>query len=289
MTNPRRGKTLSTNIPIYTLSGGVGRQAPSKRLPSEAQEMINALCTVERSVEKRPGTDLVPIWTDENGTYTGDRLGLPEGGTYEFFWHALSDDARYLFIINRAAVNSSDDPEDRLYYTYYYNQAEDRFEDHTASGQSGIDLDVRAYLTHGSAKLKLVTRGQNLVFLNPDVAAGYTSSYDSANTAWVTHNLDGTQKDGSIPANVDAIGAEVEYKTATNVDPEGIAQYWDPYSTYVAGTTVLYLAGTDTNQDDGIQRDPDVIGAPEDHGWALGSGVDAIFNCIKSIRFLNTK
>ena len=61
MNNRRRGKTLTTNIPIYSLSGGVGRQAPSKRLPSESQELINALCSVERSIEKRPGTDLMPI------------------------------------------------------------------------------------------------------------------------------------------------------------------------------------------------------------------------------------
>lgn len=269
MTNPRRGKTLSTNIPIYTLSGGVGRQAPSKRLPSEAQEMINALCTVERSVEKRPGTDLVPIWTDVNGTYTGDRLGLPAGGTYEFFWHALSDDARYLFVINRAATTDADN----LYYTYYYNQTEDRFEDHTAASQTDSDIpaDVRAYLTHGSAKLKLVTRGQNLVFLNPDVAAGYTSSYDSANTAWVTHNLDGTQKDGADSANHDTIGAEADYKTATNVDPEGIAQYWDPYSTYVAGTTLLYLDGTSANAD-----------AAKNSLTGPTTGDDVIFNCIQS-------
>ena len=225
MTNPRRGKTLSTNIPIYTLSGGVGRQAPSKRLPSEAQEMINALCTVERSVEKRPGTDLIPIWTDANGTYTGDRLGLPAGGTYEFFWHALSDTARYLFVIDRAASDKV--AREDLYYVYFYNQTEDRFEDNTPTGQGSIDDDVRAYLTHGSAELKLVTRGQNLVFLNPDVTAGYTSTYNG--TDWVTHDLDGVQT-----ATVDTVGGEVAYTTATNVDPEGIASYWDPYSTYGA-------------------------------------------------------
>ena len=42
-------------IPINTLSGGVGRQAPTKRLPSEAEELDNIFCTTERSIDKRNG------------------------------------------------------------------------------------------------------------------------------------------------------------------------------------------------------------------------------------------
>ena len=49
-------KGFNTRIPINTLSGGVGRQAPSKRLISESQVVENALPTLEKSIEKRPGS-----------------------------------------------------------------------------------------------------------------------------------------------------------------------------------------------------------------------------------------
>lgn len=57
----------STKLPIFTLSGGVSRQAQSKRLPTEAQNLDNALISLERSFEKRPGFEIVT----QNG-FTGD-------------------------------------------------------------------------------------------------------------------------------------------------------------------------------------------------------------------------
>lgn len=39
--------SASTKLPIFTLSGGVSRQAQSKRLPTEAQNMDNALISLE--------------------------------------------------------------------------------------------------------------------------------------------------------------------------------------------------------------------------------------------------
>ena len=61
--------SASTKLPIFTLSGGVSRQAQSKRLPTEAQNMDNALISLERSFEKRPGFELVT----QNG-FTGNIL-----------------------------------------------------------------------------------------------------------------------------------------------------------------------------------------------------------------------
>ena len=59
--------SASTKLPIFTLSGGVSRQAQSKRLPTEAQNLDNALISLERSFEKRPGFEVVT----QNG-FTGD-------------------------------------------------------------------------------------------------------------------------------------------------------------------------------------------------------------------------
>lgn len=243
MTNPRRGKTLTTKIPIFTLSGGVGRQAPSKRLPSEAQELVNAMCSVERSIEKRPGTDLMPIKNSSDSpnpnAWNGEVLSIAEGADIQFFWHSLSDQIRYLIGIDRAAYDSSD----ILFYVWYYDQANNYFINETDVNQN-IDPDVRAYITYGdSVSLKNITRGQNLVFLNPEVSAGYTSTYDSNTGVWVTHNLDGTARDGNDPANEDTIGAEVQYLTALNVDPAQLAVYYDTYSPYLIGTQVLVVPG----------------------------------------------
>ncbi len=264
MINRGRGKTLTTNIPIYTLSGGVGRQAPSKRLPSESQELINAMVSVERSIEKRPGTDTMPILNLDNDNFTGETLGLPVGGDYEFFWHSLSDDARYLIVINRNASDS----EEQLSYVFYYDQSGQYFEDQSPT--TAVPADVRAYLTYSvstpKVPLKLVSRGQNLVFLNPEVKAGYTSKdleitqdmidsgtgtvdgnpisgMTAGDTFWCQVGLDGEFL--GAPAYVtDPLGAEVEYTTAVKVDPAGIALFWDSYSSYARGTEVLVLPGT---------------------------------------------
>lgn len=255
--NPRRGKTLSTQIPIYTLSGGVGRQAPSKRLPSEAEEMLNVLCTVERSIEKRPGTDLMPI-KDATTNFNGEKLGLDSTDSIEFFWHSLSDQLRFLLAIDRSATGNSD----KLFYLWYFDQADGSFLDQTPANQSGIDLDVRAYITYGSTPLKLVTRGQNLVFLNPDVYAGYTSKPRTFTTGdtldsgsgpvltesgeyWCQIGLDGQFIGADTGDYVeDLIGSEVTYTTAVKVDPAQIAVFFDTYSPYVIGTQVLVVPGT---------------------------------------------
>ena len=229
MNNRRRGKALTTNIPIYSLSGGVGRQAPSKRLPSESQELLNALVSVERSIEKRPGTDLMGIRIDSAGNYSGENLGLAADGEFEFFWHSLSDTARYLIVVDRTAR----DVADKLFYVYFYNQTDDYFEDHTQADQSGTNADVRAYLTVAVdavdyPPLKMVSRGQNLVFLNPDVEAGYLETGDGI-------EITKTDSDGNVING---------YTTALKVDPQGLAVFWDSYSNYGTGAEVLVVPGT---------------------------------------------
>ncbi|MCP4829793.1 MAG: hypothetical protein GY889_13065, partial [Proteobacteria bacterium] len=187
-------------------------------------------------MEKRPGTDLMGIRIDDTGTYSGENLGLPSGGEFEFFWHSLSDDARYLIIVDRTARDAGD----KLFYVYYYNQAQDYFEDHTQaiqqsneSGDPGYILpDVRAYLTvaedeEGYPPLKMVSRGQNLVFLNPDVEAGYLTTGDGA-------EITTTDTESNVIKG---------YTTALKVDPQGLAVFWDSYSSYGQGAEVLVVPG----------------------------------------------
>ena len=53
-------KSRTTRIPINSLSGGVARQAPSKRLPSEVENADNVVLSLERSAEKRPPFSHIP-------------------------------------------------------------------------------------------------------------------------------------------------------------------------------------------------------------------------------------
>lgn len=101
-----------TRLTINTLSGGVGRQAPSKRLTSEAENLDNCLVTLEKSVEKRP--PLSAVETSTNDVYldvaniTPPTTFTPSGttnfNTDNLYFHFLDIDGnnRYCIIINRA-------------------------------------------------------------------------------------------------------------------------------------------------------------------------------------------
>lgn len=55
-----KSSNRTARIPIHSLSGGVARQAPSKRLPSEVEEADNVVLSLERSAEKRPPFSHIP-------------------------------------------------------------------------------------------------------------------------------------------------------------------------------------------------------------------------------------
>lgn len=115
-------------LPINSLSGGVGRQAPTKRLVSEAQNIDNCLVTLEKSVEKRP--PLTKVSCEGGSPYLGQTENSPLSvknstpptnfldsldpnqvdfltnfNTDNLFFHFLDIDGynRYCIIINRAA------------------------------------------------------------------------------------------------------------------------------------------------------------------------------------------
>ena len=108
-------------LPIQTLSGGVGRQVPSKRLNSEAENLDNCLISLEKSVEKRPPLNKVTYVKDgvsTNSSYLGVNYvdpptswvggggaGTPNFNTDNLYFHYLDIDGynRYCIIVNRAA------------------------------------------------------------------------------------------------------------------------------------------------------------------------------------------
>ena len=118
-----RGPSVTTNIPIYTLSGGVSRQAQSKRLPNEAENMDNALVSLERSFEKRPGFETVIQYSASNIWNNNAASSVPNAnridlfplshavGTakdYWFYWFNINEDNRFLVVIDYKATLEDD-------------------------------------------------------------------------------------------------------------------------------------------------------------------------------------
>lgn len=221
------GSKASTRIPILSLSSGVSTQAPSKRLPLEAEVMDNALISLERSFEKRPGFEILPqvTFTGHASIADGNRLdlyrcveNLAQDANKDFWWYwfTINEFNRFLVGIDYKASSANS----ILFYVFKIN--ENSWQDITptsAANQQGTSIvseTTRNYITFGStlnkAKdvLKATTVGSSIIVVNTLVKAGFTSS-----DAGLLFNLDGTVT--SDPAVADTKGKKVTYYTASRV------------------------------------------------------------------------
>ena len=232
----RRARAASNNIrvPINSLSGGVGRQAPSKRTMTEAQDIDNALVTLERSIEKRPGTAVMQSLDAIGNPVANGELGLPSNRDLVYNWFEVSDSLRYLLVIDFEAATSADE----LIYLFRYDG--DSVAD--VSPSIGISAETRAYITYnpssasGRDVIRVTQVGPKLLILNNQVKAGYSSVYTGG--IWSKLGLDG------LPTGVEDVdGGEVSYLTASPVDPQGVAILYTTQRTYASGTEVYNSQG----------------------------------------------
>lgn len=96
-----------TRLLINSLSGGVGRQVPTKRLVTEAENIDNCLVTLEKSVEKRPPLSRITETGSGTSYLNVNQVGAPAGyNTDNLYFHFLDIDGfnRYCIIINRAGA-----------------------------------------------------------------------------------------------------------------------------------------------------------------------------------------
>ena len=167
-----RVQSLSTRIPINTLSSGVGRQAPSKRLPTEAQNIDNAMVTLEKSISKRSGFENIDPRVSNTWKDKWDFGINPNNKNLWYSWLDIAEDARYLIIINFEATSASD----RLIWVKRILSS--GWEDVSPSNADIPDY-VRAYITYGGGDpndvLKAISIGQNILILNRNVIAGFSS------------------------------------------------------------------------------------------------------------------
>ena len=229
-----RGPAITTKIPIYTLSGGVSRQPQSKRLASEAQEMDNALVSLERSFEKRPGFEIVPQYKATNIWDNNPAISLSDDSKidlfplehnystekdYWFYWFNINDNNRFLVVIDYKATGSTD----VLLYVFRIRpdgtwSNETQYSASNQQNSSIISATTRSYITYGSSTnkakdvLKATTVGNSIIILNTLVKAGFTSGevgWNGASTGGFTFNLDGSES-----ANPDNTGKAITYYSA---------------------------------------------------------------------------
>ena len=120
---PRAG-LVSTKIPVYTLNS-VGRQSPNRRQPNEAENIDNALVSLERNFEKRPGFEIVPqktaaeasSWDISSKAIRLDLYSLASiNSTHDlwYYWYSINEDNTFLVVIDFDATGATE----KLFYVF---------------------------------------------------------------------------------------------------------------------------------------------------------------------------
>jgi hypothetical protein len=217
------GGTATTRIPVYSLSGGVSTQPSTKRLPLEAEALDNALISLERSFEKRPGFEIIPqeSFIGNNQINNQNRLDLyrlygNDSIDIYWSWFTINEDNRFLIGIDYNAKSENS----ILFYVYKLN--ENTWVDitptsnieQTEQDSTIVSPTTRNYITYNinsSYKskdvLKITTVGSSLIVLNTLVKAGFTSGKNG-----YTINLDGSET-----TTKDLKGQKVTYYTSSIV------------------------------------------------------------------------
>ena len=213
----KRTSYFPIKVPINSLSGGVGRQAPSKRMPNEAEDLDNVFCTTERSIDKRNGFSFLTGGSD---------LGIDNAGVRDvwWYWFLAGRDRQYLIGIDKRGTSSN--------MLHVYKKTEGGLSAQAVDTE--LPEEVVEYIKHGSLSaqegMRACTVGSSVLILNTEVKAGFTSDGEDN----FTFDLDGNKTETE-----DVEGRKITYLTAAGADPEGLAQYWIPGQDYIWGDTVI--------------------------------------------------
>ena len=225
-------------VDIPTFSGGVGRSSPTKRVPSESENIDNFIVSLEHSAEKRRGVELLN-WTDssligrlDTISETPDTIGGYAKDLW-YHWFLVSSVTKYLIVVDYKAES---DPR-QLLWVYKVNESGELSEELTEP----VSDATREYITYGhgtnAAKdtLRAVAVGSSLLILNTQVKAGYTSSEKDSVDEGILRGMDGERHPSSTG---DDRGKILEYLTSSTVDVKSNAEIWNKFSQYIAGDQV---------------------------------------------------
>lgn len=216
------------NLFIRSLKDGVGRQAATKRLPTEAQELINTVITVERSAEKRPGTRHVPCLESDGLSYTaGGDLEIPGSTEDQFhYWFDLTPQQVYLVSIDYKGAGDLM----AIHEVVHNGTVPSLRKVTTVAGTQELKDYIRYGNTTSEAKdaLSIISVGPRLLILNKLVATGYSS--DETGQLF--------DLSGAVTGNSDPVGGPLTYTSASAADPEGTALIWVENRAYAGGQEV---------------------------------------------------
>ena len=218
----------STKLPVFT-TNSVGRQSPNRRQPNEAENIDNALVSLERNFEKRPGFEIVPqksaaeatSWDTSSNAIRLDLYSLaavPSTHDLWYYWYSINEENTFLVVVDFSATTTAHN----LFYIFRVYPT-GKWEDLTPANQNTeavVSATSRAYITHNpnnnkTAKesLKAVSLGSSVVVLNKNVRAGFSSDVTgNATTDGMLFDLN-----GDVTTTPDVNGRKIKYYTAAKV------------------------------------------------------------------------
>ena len=160
--------TQKTTIKMPSFSGGVAKTAPSKRRPDQVEEADNVFLSLERSSEKRHGTDFVK--SDNRGT--GDlNITEPTAGELVFENFRLDKDTSAFVVINPDATDAAN------VVQIFNMQTGNKITASSLNDTNGNMTKLKTYLQQGSGsymdKIRITRVQDSLVILNTEVEAKF--------------------------------------------------------------------------------------------------------------------
>ena len=160
--------TQKTTIKMPSFSGGVAKTAPSKRRPDQVEEADNVFLSLERSSEKRHGTDFVK--SDNRGT--GDlNITEPTAGELVFENFRLDKDTSAFVVINPDATDAAN------VVQIFNMQTGNKITASSLNDTNGNMTKLKTYLQQGSGsymdKIRITRVQDALVILNTEVEAKF--------------------------------------------------------------------------------------------------------------------
>ena len=233
---------------VPSLVGGVGRQSSDKRLVTEAENIDNCLVTVEKSAEKRMGTEYISSGTytemPDSTTFAGwpcpgsllfniiddateERFVPTESQTSDmlFKWVSIDSSSRFLIAINFGlTLNNSDtitDVEKKKFITVWKLNSTSKAMELQTFDTSTIDVDVFNYITNNPNSLSsndsidFALFGTALVMLNKNVKVGYRSDSKIDINGNVLFALEGLNNERTVD-DIDYVGKAYFTAAANN-------------------------------------------------------------------------
>lgn len=210
-----RGGLIPARLPVFSLSGGVGRQAPNKRLPSEAENLDNVLLSLEKSFEKRGGFKVMkPQGYDEETSFNfldgSDKIdisrfnNIPANHKVWFYWFVINSDNTFLLGFDYSATGTTE----KLFYVLKVNP-DNTWVDITPEPQwDSTDPSIPATYTSGNAKSVLVQAyadSQSITY----AAALAEGCVKLETRAYVTYGSDVSTNEPDSVLQITALGTQL--------------------------------------------------------------------------------